>query len=126
MYPKATFVVARILIASTFAGFGLERVISALMLGRGMPSGLWMMFYVFQMVAGIILMIGWQTQRIAIVMSMLMAIDAFTAHPFWAFHGADQQDHLQHFLKNFAVIGGLLLVSCTTSEQEAELEEPVV
>jgi putative oxidoreductase len=111
MNPKVTYIVARVLIASTFVGFGLERLIAATMLGQGRPSALWMLFYVFQMLAGIILMVGWQTGRIAIVMSVLMAIDAFTAHPFWNFGGAEQQQQLQHFLKNFAVIGGLLLVS---------------
>ena len=123
MNPQVTYVVARVLIASTFFGFGLERVIAAMMLGQGWPSGLWMMFYIFQMVAGIILMIGWQTGRIAIVMSVLMAIDAFTVHPFWNYGGAAQQEQFQHFLKNFAVIGGLLLVSWI-AEQESEEPSP--
>ena len=120
MNPKLTYVVARILIAGTFVGFGLERLIAVIMLGR-MPSFLWMTFYCFQLVAGIILMIGWQTGRIAIVMSVLMAIDAFTAHAFWNFGGGERQEQLQHFLKNFAVIGGLLLVSWI---EDTDSEEP--
>lgn len=123
MTPRATYVVARVLIASTFVGFGLERLLGAahVLPGRGTPSTLWILFYAFQMLAGIILMIGWQTGRIAIVMSVLMAIDAFVAHPFWHFSGAVQQEQLQHFLKNFAVIGGLLLVSWI---EETDPEEP--
>lgn len=127
MNPKVTYVVARVLIASTFFGFGLERLIAATMLGQGRPSNLWMLFYVFQMLAGIILMIGWQTGRIAIVMSVLMAVDAFMAHAFWNYGGVVQQEQLQHFLKNFAVIGGLLLVSGIEEQEpepEAESEEP--
>ncbi|HJY86164.1 MAG TPA: DoxX family protein [Candidatus Acidoferrales bacterium] len=32
----------------------------------------------------------------------------FTFHNFWAFHGPDQEILVAHFLKNLAIIGGLL------------------
>jgi putative oxidoreductase len=115
-----TYVVARVLIASAFLGFGLEPLLGAvgILPHRGTPSGLWMLFYGFQALAGIVLMLGWQATRVAIVMAALMAMEAFSGHDFWHYAGVEQHEHLMHFLKNLSVIGGLILVSWI-AEQEA-------
>ena len=31
-------------------------------------------------------------------------------HNFWAYSGADQANQMQHFLKNLAIMGGLLAI----------------
>ena len=116
-----TYVVARVLIASAFLGFGLEPLLGAvgILPDRGTPTVPWMLFYGFQALAGIVLMIGWQATRISIVMAVMIAVDAFSTHPFWSYGGAEQHEHLMHFLKNLSVIGGLLLVSWVAEQETA-------
>jgi putative oxidoreductase len=113
MNPRATYVVARVLIASAFVSFGLERVLTAthVLPDRGNLTPLWTIFYAFQMLAGLTLMFGWQAGRVAMLMAIMTGVDAFAAHPFWNFGGTEQQDHLIHFFKSLSGIGGLLLVS---------------
>ncbi len=120
MSPRVTYVVARVLIASAFFGFGLEPLLGAagILTGRGTPTKAWLFFYGFQALAGILLMMGWQATRLTIVMAVMMAVDAFSVHPFWSFQGVEQHGHLMHFLKDLSVIGGLVLVSWV-AEQES-------
>ena len=58
MSPRVTYVVARVLIASAFLGFGLEPLLGAagILPGRGTPTKAWLCFYGFQALAGILLM----------------------------------------------------------------------
>ena len=113
MSPKVTYLVARFLIASVFVGFGAEHLLAAAQVlpGRAVPSTPWMLLYAFEMLAGIAIMLGWQSGRLAFLMSVIIAVDAFATHPFWRYQGSAQHDQMLHFLKNLSVIGGLLLVS---------------
>jgi putative oxidoreductase len=113
MSPKVTYLVARFLIASVFVGFGAEHLLAAAQIlpGRAVPSLPWMLLFAFEMLAGIAIMLGWQSGRLAFLMAAILAVDAFATHPFWKYQGTAQHDQMLHFLKNLSVIGGLLLVS---------------
>ncbi len=105
--------VARVLIASAFVSFGLERVLSATHI---FPNGLnltplWTLFSAFQMLLGLALMFGWQTGRVAMLMAIMTGVDAFALHPFWNYVGPEQHGELISFFKSLSAIGGLLLVS---------------
>jgi putative oxidoreductase len=119
MSPKVTYLVARFLIASVFVGFGAEHLLAAAQIlpGRAVPSLPWMLLFAFEMLAGIAIMVGWQSGRLAFLMAAILAVDAFATHPFWKYQGAAQHDQILHFLKNLSVIGGLLLVSWIESSQ---------
>jgi putative oxidoreductase len=124
MSPKVTYLVARFLIASVFVGLGAEHLLSAAQVlpGRTMPGTPRMLLYAFEMLAGIAIMLGWQSGRLAFLMSAILAVDAFAAHPFWKYQGPAQHDQMLHFLKNLSVIGGLLLVSWIESSRLQVLE----
>lgn len=112
MTPKVTYVVARVLIASFFVGLGARHLLAdAQVLPGRSPNVSWILFHSFEMLAGIAIMAGWQAGRLAFLMSVIMAVDAFGSHPFWRFRGAEQYGELLSFLKNLSVIGGLILVS---------------
>ena len=122
--PKVTYLVARFLIASVFVGFGAEHLLAAAQVlpGRALPGAPWMLLHVFEMLAGLAIMLGWQSGRLAFLMSAIIAVDAFAAHPFWKYQGHAQHDQMLHFLKNLSVIGGLLLVSWIESSRLPLLE----
>ena len=122
--PKVTYLVARFLIASVFVGFGAEHLLAAAQVlpGRAVPSLPWMLLYGFEMLAGIAIILGWQSARLAFLMSVIIAVDAFATHPFWRYQGSAQHDQMLHFLKNFSVIGGLLLVSWIESSRPPVLD----
>jgi uncharacterized membrane protein YphA (DoxX/SURF4 family) len=70
---------------------------------------------VFELVAGVMIVFGWQLRWVALLMAALLLVDAFLAHPFWRYTGAEQHGQLLHYLKNFSMIGGLLLSSWVES-----------
>ena len=111
--PRLTYVVARVLIASVFVGLGVERLLAAahILSDRAIASRLWNLLYAFEAVAGLLMMLGWQAGRIALIMAVFLAVDAFGSHRFWNYSGNLQHEQLLHFLKNISAIGGLLLVS---------------
>jgi uncharacterized membrane protein YphA (DoxX/SURF4 family) len=39
---------------------------------------------------------------------VFIVVDAFLAHPFWAYAADERHGQRLHFLKNFATLGGLL------------------
>lgn len=122
MNPKILPVLARILIASVFVGLGAERLMSAAgwLQGRSAvgPGGI--AFSTIELLAGLAIMAGWRAGCIALGMAVFLVVDAFLAHPFWKYSGAEQHGQLLHFLKNLSTIGGLLLLfwtECLASKQ---------
>jgi putative oxidoreductase len=112
MLERALLVVARILIPSVFVGLGLERLLVAAGLVSGPPvSAGAVAFSILELAAGLAIMIGWQVRWVALVLAVFILVDAFVAHPFWAFAGGgERHGQLLHFLKNFSTLGGLLLL----------------
>ena len=124
MSPKVTYLVARFLIASIFVGLGAEQLLAAAQVlpGRPVPTVPWMFYFGFQMLAGMAIMLGFQPGRIAVLMSVTIAVDAFATHAFWKHQGTAQHDQMLHFLKDLSVVGGLLLVSWIESTRPVPME----
>lgn len=107
----------RILIAAIFivSGFGkiggFEGTVSALA-GKGFPlpalgaAGA----IAVELIGGILLVIGWQTRWAAAAIFLFMIPTTVLFHNFWAFDAAQQAAQRIHFLKNVAIMGGLLYV----------------
>jgi putative oxidoreductase len=101
-----------------FVGLGLERLLAAagVLAAGGSPAGAGgLVFSVLELAAGLMIVFGWQVRWVALLMAAFLLIDAFVAHPFWRHAGVEQHGQLLHFLKNFSIIGGLLLLSWATS-----------
>jgi len=106
------YIAARILVASIFIVIGGER----LLVGAGLlestdsfSAGV-LVISALECLAGILVAIGVQVRWIAAIMAVLLIADAVASHPFWAVPGAELHDQLLHFAKNFAIVGGLLLL----------------
>jgi putative oxidoreductase len=122
MNHPAPYVVSRMLVASVFVGLGAERLLvkAGVLNGRVPPAAAGVALSIFELLAGIAIMIGWQAGRFSLLLGVFLAVDAFMAHPFWAYGGVEQHDQLLHFLKNIAIIGGLLLLSWTEAARPAK------
>jgi putative oxidoreductase len=66
---------------------------------------------VIEIGGGILLVIGWRTRWVAWLLILFVAIAAGMAHRFWEFDAAQQANQMNHFLKNLAIIGGLMFVA---------------
>ncbi len=65
----------------------------------------------------ICIVLGWFDRPAAVVLAGFCVVTAFLYHPFWAYgdffspqDDSKARDHFWQFLKNFGLVGGLLLV----------------
>ena len=65
---------------------------------------------VIELGAGLMLLMGWRTRWAAWALIVFVAVATVMAHRFWQVDAAQYGNQLNHFLKNIAVIGGLLYV----------------
>jgi putative oxidoreductase len=112
MDNRGPFIAARILIPSVFVGLGLERLLvgAGALAGAPVSAGA-VAFSAFELIAGLIVMLGWQVRWVASLLALFILVDAFLAHAFWTYPAAEQHGQLLHFLKNLSTLGGLVLLA---------------
>ena len=59
-------------------------------------------------IGGALLILGWKTRWTALILAIFVAVITPIFHGFWAFEPAQMTGQLNHFLKNIAIVGGLL------------------
>ena len=110
-------VIARILLALMFvlAGFGkltgLEGT-AGYIASKGLPAPMLLAVVagVVELVAGVLLIIGWQARWAALALAAFTVVASVIFHNFWAMPAAQQMTQQLMFMKNIGVVGGLLLV----------------
>jgi putative oxidoreductase len=120
MHKRGFFIAARVLISSVFVGLGLESLLTAAgVLGRGSePASTGALaFGIFELIAGLLVMLGWQLRWVAGLLAIFLLVDAFIAHAFWRYPTAEQHGQLLHFLKNMSIVGGFLLLAYVDGRQ---------
>ena len=80
-------------------------------LGFPAPEAFTVIAIVIEIGAGLALLIGWKTRWAAWLLALFVLIATFMAHRFWEFDAAQQANQMNHFLKNLAIIGGLVFVA---------------
>jgi putative oxidoreductase len=83
--------------------------------GLGVPSpelAAWLSV-VFEFVAGIALIVGFATRYAALATAIYVAITILLAHRYWEYPAAQQMAQYFNFLKNLAIMGGLILLFVT-------------
>lgn len=107
----------RILLALVFLIAGVRKLMGVGMaagylakLGFPMPEVMVWIAIVIEIGGAALLIAGWQTRRVAWLMILFVAIATAMAHRFWQFDAAQYANQMNHFLKNLALIGGLLYV----------------
>jgi putative oxidoreductase len=112
MFP----LLARILIGALFVTAGVRKAMTiAATAGYftklGIPAAEIMAWVVvlIEVGGGLALILGWQTRLMAWLLAIFVAIATGLAHRFWEFDAAQYNAQLNNFLKNGAIIGGLLM-----------------
>lgn len=104
--------VGRILLAVIFLLSGVNKVFApgptqAYIAAAGLPVPLlaYIVALVVEIGGGVLLVIGWQTRWAALALAAFTLVAAFGFHSNFA-----EQNQMIHFLKNVAIVGGLLQV----------------
>ncbi|MBI3544061.1 MAG: DoxX family protein [Deltaproteobacteria bacterium] len=107
--------VARLLLAFIFITAGLSKVsgwyeTSLYMVSKGMRG---IPFFltaaiVIELVCGVALLIGYRVRAAALILFAYLIPVSLVFHDFWSFNGMEAQNQLIHFMKNVAIMGGLL------------------
>lgn len=77
-------------------------------LGLPMPSVLAPVVMLFEVVCGVLLIVGYQTRIVALALGAFVLVAAFAAHTNFA-----DGNQMNHFLKNAAIVGGCLALFVT-------------
>ena len=121
MNPAAqsqALLIGRILLGAIFLVAGLRKLMGIAAtagyfakLGFPAPEVMAWLAVVIELGGGLLLVLGWHARRAAWLLILFVAIATAMAHRFWEFDAAQYNNQLNHFLKNVALIGGLLYVA---------------
>ena len=107
----------RILLAAIFVMSGWGKVTgfagtAAYMAAKGMPFPELLLpgAIAVELVGGILLILGWQARWAALAIFLFMIPTTVIFHNFWAVDAAQVQGQAIQFMKNLAIMGGLLYV----------------
>lgn len=110
--------VGRVLLASIFVASGYGKIggfdgTSAYMASQGLPfvPALLVLTIVIELGAGLMLMLGIKARWAATALVLFLIPVTVIFHGFWAADAASAQMQQIMFMKNLAIMGGLLLVA---------------
>ena len=110
-------VIARILLALMFVLAGVGKLgglegTAGYIASKGLPLPMVLAVAtgVLELVAGVLLIIGWQARWAALALAAFTLVASVIFHNFWAMPAAQQMMQQLMFMKNLAVTGGLLFV----------------
>ncbi len=112
---RSAHLAGRILLSQIFIVSGFIKVghwsgTAAMMASKGIPlvSASLLLAILMELGGGLALVIGYRTRLVAWVLTLYLVLGTLLFHNFWAYQGADQQIQMINFLKNLAILGGLL------------------
>jgi putative oxidoreductase len=118
MNPTMLTLAGRLLLAALFLVAGVRKVLmfagSAAYftkLGFPAPEAMTVLAIVVEIGGALLLIVGWKARWAALLLALFTVIATFMAHRFWEFDAAAYANQLNHFLKNAAIVGGLLFVA---------------
>jgi putative oxidoreductase len=118
MNPTMLALTGRWLLAALFLVAGVRKILIwggqvayFTKLGFPAPELMTVLAIAIEIGCALMLIAGWKTRWAALLLALFVLIATFMAHRFWEFDAAAQANQLNHFLKNVAIIGGLLFVA---------------
>ena len=113
-----TALVGRVLIASMFIPSGLGKIFGFAAIvgyiashGVPLPEICAAVAVAVELGLGLALLVGWQARQAAWGLAIFVAVVTPIFPNFWALPRAEAMLQMQSFIKNIAVIGGLLLIA---------------
>jgi putative oxidoreductase len=108
----------RLLISAVFLFSGLGKLmafgfISGYIAAKGLPlpGVATAAAAAVELLAGLAILVGFQARLAAWILFLYLIPTTLLFHNFWALQGMERMDNQSHFLKNAAVMGGLLFVA---------------
>lgn len=112
---------ARLLLASIFLISGVRKIfgfagVSGMMAAKGFPAAdvFLVLTIALELAGGVMLAVNWNARYAALALAAFTLAAGVVFHGFWNFFAAPPPEYnsqLNHFLKNIAIIGGLLHVA---------------
>lgn len=109
------FLIGRILLSLIFIMSGFNKIMrfsgtAEHMLNQGIPlPNIFLVgAIIVEIVAGLMVLIGFQSRIGALLLFLYLIPTTLIFHDFWAFEGQDRQNQIIQFMKNLAIMGGLL------------------
>jgi putative oxidoreductase len=119
---RLTPLAGRILIAAIFVLSGLSKIgnwnqTAGYMASRDMIAvPLFLVAAILiEVFGGMALIAGFKARYAAVALTGFLVVTTLVFHPFWSFHGQEQQLQMINFLKNLSIVGGLLYVASFNS-----------
>lgn len=123
MHPACTAVnrygplLGRILLSAIFIISGWGKIghfaqTAGYMASKGLPftDVLLAITIAIELGAGLMLLVGWKARWAATIIFLWLIPTTFIFHAFWAAPAAEMQNQMIHFMKNLAIMGGMLYV----------------
>jgi putative oxidoreductase len=112
---RYTHLVGRILLSLIFVATGLIKVThwsatAGILAAKGIPlaSVSLALATLLELCGGLLLIVGYRTRLVALLLSLYLIPVTLAFHNFWAYQDMQQQTQMVNFLKNLAILGGLL------------------
>lgn len=113
----AGLVIGRILLGLIFLISGVGKIgkfaaVAGFMSSKGIPMSELLLVgtIALEVFGGLAIIIGWKARWAAAAIFLFLIPTTFIFHPFWNADPASYQNQLNHFLKNLAIMGGMLYV----------------
>ena len=110
--------VGRILLGLLFLVAGIRKIMLysgsvayLTKLGFPAPEAMTVLAILIELGGASLLILCWQTRRVSWLLVLFVIIATAMAHRFWEFDAPQYANQMNHFLKNVAIIGGLLYVA---------------
>jgi putative oxidoreductase len=112
-----TALIGRVCLATIFLMSGVTKFVDlessiryATTVGLPWPEGLIPLGAAVEVLGGLSILFGVVARIGALALAAFTAIATFYFHDFWNFGGLERQAQMIHFLKNLAILGGMLLL----------------
>jgi putative oxidoreductase len=114
---KLFYPIGRAFVGALFFISGITKImgfsyVAGWMTSSGVPAAglLLAITIVIEVVGGLMLVAGYRARLAAIVIALFLIPVTIVFHGFWNADAANYQNQLTQFLKNLAILGGMLLV----------------
>jgi putative oxidoreductase len=107
------FLISIIFIMSGFSKIAMYSQMVGYAAAKGLPmagAGIAVAAAV-ELLCGLAVLAGFQTRISAWLLFVYLVPATLLFHNFWAMQGMEQQDNMAHFMKNLAIMGGLLILA---------------
>jgi len=124
MNSKWQLVLGRVLLSVIFILSGLGKLphfhdVAGMMASKGIPlaSVALAITLLIEIGGGLMVLTGYKANYAALVIALWLIPVTLIFHHFWGIPAEQQQDQMIHFLKNVAIMGGLLILAYASPDK---------